>query len=170
MASLSCTRRDIPRCWHRQFIVCVSVNWTFLLELKVKYILLVLRPVLTTDWTSLLKCYRSLVFGKVLTRISARTLTILTDIFPGFSRSLQSRLLKVLTLQTVLGLERLLQRPLFKPQVYGMNFLMINSFTLKAQISQAYIYIYSVCTSQETHLVSATKPNLLMLFGETVTD
>jgi hypothetical protein len=30
------------------------------------------------------------------------------------------------------------------------------------------IYINPVRTSQETHYVSATKPNRLMLFGETV--
>jgi hypothetical protein len=30
------------------------------------------------------------------------------------------------------------------------------------------IYINSVRTSQETHYVSATEPNRLMLFGETV--
>jgi hypothetical protein len=31
------------------------------------------------------------------------------------------------------------------------------------------MYTNPVPTSQETHHVSATKPNLLMLFGETVT-
>jgi hypothetical protein len=30
------------------------------------------------------------------------------------------------------------------------------------------VYINSVCTLQETHYVSTTKPNRLMLFGETV--
>jgi hypothetical protein len=30
------------------------------------------------------------------------------------------------------------------------------------------IYTNSVCTSQETHYVSATETNRLMLFGETV--
>jgi hypothetical protein len=33
---------------------------------------------------------------------------------------------------------------------------------------QNVVYINSVCTSQETHYVSATKPNRLMLFRETV--
>jgi hypothetical protein len=40
-------------------------------------------------------------------------------------------------------------------------------FTVKT-IRNTQIYINSVRTSQETHNVSATKPNRLMLFGETV--
>jgi hypothetical protein len=35
-------------------------------------------------------------------------------------------------------------------------------------IRNTQIYINSVPTSQETHYVSATNPNRLMLFGETV--
>jgi hypothetical protein len=36
------------------------------------------------------------------------------------------------------------------------------------QIHLKIVYKNSVRTSQETHYVSATKPNQLMLFGETV--
>jgi hypothetical protein len=35
-------------------------------------------------------------------------------------------------------------------------------------LTRNYIYKNSVRTSQETHYVSATKPNPLILFGETV--
>jgi hypothetical protein len=40
--------------------------------------------------------------------------------------------------------------------------------TLCGQKQSSVIYTYPVRTSQETHYVSATKPNRLMLFRETV--
>jgi hypothetical protein len=41
-----------------------------------------------------------------------------------------------------------------------MHYYPLNFFTI--------LYINSICISQETHYISATKPNRLMLFGETV--
>jgi hypothetical protein len=124
-------------CWHvhaeilNSLLLASAVHCLCLLQLKAKCILLVSRPVLAAGRTRL-------VCGKCPIRISAGTLTILTDTFLGFSRSPQSRLLKVVTLYALLGLERLLLK-IFQPRVYGINFPRINSFTIKARISQVYV-------------------------------